>query len=303
MARILLLSILSLVLSIVSGWTTPTSSRPRTFLLSSGNDIDQEISSVAAGSSRNEAILAASAAVTKEKCHLIGVKSLGVDYGLARTGLALTVGYSPDPFDIVDQTNATLLATEIVQTAAALQVAQIVLGLPLHKNGTEAEQTNLTRIFGQELATQALARLGPDVKVHLWDERYTSKEAAARAHAIDPNRWLYGTLDAEAACIILETYYNDNGEGAEIIELPEEIQVVALAEYEQVKEAEERQMQNVRDQREANMQKRKEAIERSKKLEEEMRANGTLGVSRKKKRKKKTALRKANKKKDDWIVL
>lgn len=35
----------------------------------------------------------AAASLTQETCRLLGVKSIGVDYGLARTGIAVTVGY------------------------------------------------------------------------------------------------------------------------------------------------------------------------------------------------------------------
>lgn len=294
---------LAMAIPIVAGWfVVPRSSCPL-LLLASQDSFDQQIdkiASVATGLTQDDDILSAAAAVTQEKCPLLGIKSLGVDYGLARTGIAVTVGYNPEPIDIIEESNATYLARDIVETAASLQVSQIILGLPLHRNGTEAEQTNLTRAFGQELAQQVLARLGPRVPLFLWDERYTSKEAAARAHAKDPNRPLYGTLDAEAACIILETYYNDNGVGAERIELSEEQRRPYLAMYDQRIEVEMRQKQALLEQRESNMNKRQEAMERSKKLEEEMRAAGTLGESNKSKKKKKKVTRKREA--TTWII-
>jgi hypothetical protein len=39
------------------------------------------------------ALIDAAASLTQESCRLLGTKSLGVDYGLARTGIAVTVGF------------------------------------------------------------------------------------------------------------------------------------------------------------------------------------------------------------------
>jgi putative Holliday junction resolvase len=215
------------------------------------------------------------------------IKSLGVDYGLSRTGLAVTVGFDPTPLTIVSSNVTSEVIRQVVSYSQSNNVDQVILGLPLHKNGTEAEQTNITRFFGNELAKEVLRNLGPDVPVLLWDERYTSKEAAARAHSLNPGRWLYGTLDAEAACIILEHYYYDKGQGAERVELEDDIYQECLVDYLRLQRAEEERKRSILDQREANLLRRKEAMERDRRLEEEMRTSGALGVSRKAKRKKK----------------
>ena len=251
----------------------------------------------------NDDIISAASAATKEKFPLLGIKSLGVDYGLVRTGIAVTSGYNPEPLHIIEQTNATLLAQTIVQIASSVQgLSQVILGLPLHKNGTEAEQTALTRAFGRDcLAPCLLSVLGPTVPLYLWDERYTSKEAAARAHARDPNMPLYGTLDAESACIILETYYNDNGVGAEQIQLTQEEKIPYLQEYERRQENGVRQRQAILEQRELNMNKRQEAMDRAAMLEQEMRASGTLGESNKSRKKKKKKLAK-KRESTTWIL-
>lgn len=117
------------------------------------------------------------------------LRSIGVDYGLSRTGIAITTGgYQPRPLTILSGLNNTQqLSSCIVDYVLSERATNIVLGLPLHKNGTSSEQSSLTRIFGMELLKEVRRRCGPSVHVHLWDERYTSKEAAARiaAEAID----------------------------------------------------------------------------------------------------------------------
>ena len=207
----------------------------------------------------------------KKKNPLLGIKSIGVDYGLVRTGIAVTIGYTPQALEVIvtdhplvlpqvqqkynNETLATRtrpkpstsmsfwdknekwdkdekteeeeeeerlekqrseVATRVVELARREKVDRIVVGLPLHKNGTEADQTKLTRKFAYDhLAKLSLRILGPDVPIFLWDERYTSKEAAARIRSRASDNGgnsgdLYGCLDAESAIIILEHYYEEN---------------------------------------------------------------------------------------------
>jgi putative Holliday junction resolvase len=149
------------------------------------------------------------------------LRSIGVDYGLVRTGIAVTSGgYSPCPLAILSgYNNGTDLSTRIVDIVVSERATNVVLGLPLNKNGTASEQSELTRAFGKHLAMELRKRCGHTTKVVLWDERYTSKEARSRiaAEAMARNRRipgkneLSGELDADCACIILENYYADEG--------------------------------------------------------------------------------------------
>jgi putative Holliday junction resolvase len=232
------------------------------------------------------ALVEAAAASTQQSCALLGIKSIGVDYGLVRTGVALTIGYEPKPITILSNLNATQVAHQVVKYCQSEQIKQIIVGLPLHKNGTEAFQSTLTREFASHLAAVAMARLGPNVPVYLWDERYTSKEAAARLRSRDPNQRLYKMLDADAACIILEHYYSENGQGAERVDVPEHMKKICLGAWNAQKEEEAMQKQVQSDQRALRTQRRKEAMERARKVEEEMRKDGGLGSKKKKKKKK-----------------
>jgi hypothetical protein len=168
----------------------------------------------------------------------------------------------------------------------------VVVGLPLHKNGTVAEQTGITVGFGRELAACVLAELGPAVQVLLWDERYTSKEAAARAHSRDPDRFLYGTLDAEAACVILEHFYHDNGVGAVPVEVTDEaLRLRCLQAYEARQKRELQRKNDDMAERERKLQRRKDAIARARAVEVQLSASlepeEGAGSGKRKKRKKK----------------
>lgn len=237
------------------------------------------------GSSYSQTVLQAAASITRNNCPLLGVKSVGVDYGLVRTGVAVTVGYNPKPLEILTDLNNTEACDRVVEICRAEQARQVIVGLPLHKNGTEAEQTNLTRIFASELAHKVLYEFGPDCPVYMWDERYTSKEAAARAHSKNPGRFLYGTIDAEAACIILENFYEDSGEGAERVEVTD----AALRKYEEIREQqrkeEEALTQAAIEDRASRLQWRKEAMERDRLFESEL--SEDIRKKKKKKRQRK----------------
>ena len=287
----LFLALLWLQQGVVTGWlTTATSRRFRerattTTTWRSTRSCPLWSSLPNRDASSSSSLIDAFAGLTQSSCKLLGVKSIGVDYGLVRTGVAKTAGYQPTAVEILADLNATQVAERVVRLAQLEGASKVILGLPLHKNGTVAEQTNLTLAFGQVLATAALQTLGPDVSVELWDERYTSKEAAARAHARNPHQTLYGMLDAEAACIILEQYYNDNGKDAQVIEvLDEQVRDECLQTYQQQQEKERAQKQSHQDERERLLQRRKEAILRDQQAAATAAADGS--GKKKKKRKK-----------------
>jgi putative holliday junction resolvase len=233
-------------------------------------------------------VIQAAAMVTQQSCELLGVKSIGVDYGLVKTGIASTVGYQPKPIAIL---STTQLCHQILDIVKSEQATQIIVGLPLHKNGTEAEQTQLTRLFAHNLTLLVRQELGPHVPVLLWDERYTSKYAAALANSKqNPNNRqdLYGTLDADAACIILEHYYTLNGVGAQQVKLPEELEAECLQIYQIAREEKDSRLQQSMEQRMGGISKqRQQAMEQTRLLEAELEKQGLLGVSRKQKKSKK----------------
>ena len=245
-------------------------------------------------------VIRAAAEVTQQSCELLGVKSIGVDYGLVKTGIAVTAGYQPKPIAIVSTTN---LCQQVVQIVKSEQATQIIVGLPLHKNGTEAEQTQLTRLFAHNLTLLVRQEFGPTVPVLLWDERYTSKYAAALAnsqHTNSNNRRqdLYGTLDAEAACIILEHYYALNGAGAQQVKLSDDLEAQCLQVYQVTCEEKDKQLRRATEQRIGGQStKRQHAMEAARNLEAELERQGLLGVSRKKKSNKKK-----REKRGPWLV-
>lgn len=128
---------------------------------------------------------------------------MGVDYGDARTGIAISdllcsiVGST----QVIHSRNSEETLKQIKELAAAHDVGQIVVGLPKNMNGTEGPRAELCRAF----AAQVQEATG--LPVALWDERRTTVEA----HQILNEHNYHGkkrknTVDAVAAALILEGY-------------------------------------------------------------------------------------------------
>lgn len=124
---------------------------------------------------------------------------LGFDFGLRRIGVA--VGNSllkqAQPLTVIAAATNDAKFTAIGALLQEWQPARCVVGLPSHPDGAEHEMTVRCRRF----ANQLNGRFG--VATTLVDERYSS--------AVIPQR-RGDVIDAEAAAIILQQYFNDYAE-------------------------------------------------------------------------------------------
>ncbi len=130
---------------------------------------------------------------------------MGIDYGDARTGVALSdllcsiVGSTM----VVPSRNQEKALADIVRIAKENEVGKIVMGLPRNMDGTEGPRAALCREFAAILAEAT------GLEVIMWDERRTTVEA----HNILSQHNYHGqkrknTVDAVAASLILEGYLN-----------------------------------------------------------------------------------------------
>ena len=128
---------------------------------------------------------------------------MGVDYGDARTGIALSdllctlVGSTA----VIHSRRMDKTVEEICRIAKTQEVGEIVVGLPKNMNGTEGPRAELCREFA------AVVEEATGLPVTLWDERRTTVEA----HQILSDHNYHGkkrkdTVDAVAASLILEGY-------------------------------------------------------------------------------------------------
>ena len=130
-------------------------------------------------------------------------KILAVDYGDARTGIAVSdllcsiVGTTT----VIHSRNSGKTLEAVVKLVIDHDVGKIVVGLPKNMDGTEGARAELCRDFARRL------ELATGLEVALWDERRTTVEA----HNILSQHNYHGkkrkeTVDAVAASLILEGY-------------------------------------------------------------------------------------------------
>lgn len=136
------------------------------------------------------------------------MRILAVDYGDARTGIAMSdllcsiVGSTT----VIHSRNQDRTLEEIVRLVKENGVGEIVVGLPKNMDGSEGARADLCREFADRL------REATGLTVAMWDERRTTVEA----HNILSQHNYHGkkrknTVDAVAASLILEGYLGFRG--------------------------------------------------------------------------------------------
>ena len=123
------------------------------------------------------------------------MKVLALDYGTARTGVAVSdpTGTLARPLCVVERAATDAGLARLAELIAAEQVERVVVGMPITLRGERGEQATATEQFVDRL------REATDVAVETFDERFTTA-LAARAPARDAPE------DARAAAHLLETW-------------------------------------------------------------------------------------------------
>lgn len=135
------------------------------------------------------------------------MRVLGIDYGLARVGVAITdpEGRMAFPRAAIVRSTRDALFAELVALVEAEGVEAVVVGLPLTLDGEDSLTTRQVRNFAESLARRV------SVPVHLMDERFSS--AAAQEQLKEAglcSRKMKTRLDSQAAVQILETWISQN---------------------------------------------------------------------------------------------
>ena len=131
------------------------------------------------------------------------MKIMGVDYGDARTGIAISdllcsiVGTTT----VIHSRRDEKTIAEILKLVQENNVGEIVVGLPRNMDGSEGPRAEVCRAFASKIEEAT------GLPVKLWDERRTTVEA----HNILSEHNYHGkkrknTVDAVAASLILEGY-------------------------------------------------------------------------------------------------
>ena len=135
------------------------------------------------------------------------MRKLGIDYGDARTGIAIT-----------DQLNITVQGLETIKNNGSdkvilkrldelleqYEIDNIIDGKPINMNGTESERTIKTEQFIHKLKCKY-----NKMKIETVDERLTTVAAQRTMNFLDVNKnKKKNIVDTISAVYILETYIN-----------------------------------------------------------------------------------------------
>jgi putative Holliday junction resolvase len=130
---------------------------------------------------------------------------MALDWGVRRVGIAVS-----DELGIAAHGLPTLVRKNVRRDLDALTnlirkrgITTVIVGKPLHLDGSESRSSGLAFRFARRLAKHA------NVDVKLWDERLTSWEAE---NLIGPSPKSSGATDQMAAILLLESFLAANAQ-------------------------------------------------------------------------------------------
>ena len=135
------------------------------------------------------------------------MRKLGIDYGDARTGIAIT-----DSLNITVQGLETIhnegsdkvILRRLDEILEKYEIDTIVIGKPINMNGTPSERTEITEKFIHKLKCKY-----NKLKIETIDERLTTIAAHKTMNLLDINKnKKRNIVDTISAVYILETYLN-----------------------------------------------------------------------------------------------
>ncbi|MBE5741362.1 MAG: Holliday junction resolvase RuvX [Clostridiales bacterium] len=131
------------------------------------------------------------------------MKAMGIDFGMARIGIALSddTKFLASPFENYKRKNYQEDITHLIDIIRSKGVDEIICGLPMNMQGEEQEIAGKTREFVSDL-TQ-----GIDIHVEFVDERLSSVMAEEMLRETERDwKKRKEKLDMVAASIILQDY-------------------------------------------------------------------------------------------------
>src|SRR5687768_2080583 len=128
---------------------------------------------------------------------------LAIDYGLKRTGIAVT-----DPLRIIATPLETVVTANLIQFLSSYlqkeNVDEFVVGMPKTLSNEDSEIAPTVRKFVENLKLKF-----PEKSVHLADERFTSSmamQAMIDGGMKKKDRQVKGNVDKISATIILQSF-------------------------------------------------------------------------------------------------
>lgn len=134
-------------------------------------------------------------------------RKLGIDYGLTRTGIAITdlLGITAQGLETINNNGSDkVILRRLAEIVEEYEVDTFVIGNPINMNGTESERSKQTDEFIHKLKSRF--NTIPVIKI---DERLTTVEAHKTMNYLNINNHKKRSIvDTIAAVYILEGYIN-----------------------------------------------------------------------------------------------
>lgn len=135
------------------------------------------------------------------------MRKLGIDYGDARVGLAITdeLGITVQGLETIHHKgNDKIVLKRLEEIFNEYQIDTIIIGLPINMNGTKSKRVEITEKFIHKLKCKF-----NKLKIEEVDERLTTVAAHRTMNYLNINKnEKRNIVDTISAVYILETYMN-----------------------------------------------------------------------------------------------
>lgn len=131
------------------------------------------------------------------------MRTLGVDYGAVRIGLAMSdpTGFLAQGLSVLRRKSDPQVVADILEVIGEYGVEEVVVGLPRHMNGSIGEKAQLCQAFAEQIAQAS------GLPVAMYDERLTTVAAQRMLIEADVRRKRRKeVIDAVAATLMLQGY-------------------------------------------------------------------------------------------------
>lgn len=144
------------------------------------------------------------------------MRTLGIDYGDSRVGVAITdaLGITAQGLETIHHNgNDKIVLKRLEEIISQYEVDTIAIGMPLNMNGTKTERVEVTEKFINKLK----CKFGNKIKIERIDERLTTVEAHKTMNFLNVNKFKKRDIvDTISAVYILETYIRKNNKWKEL---------------------------------------------------------------------------------------
>ena len=134
-------------------------------------------------------------------------KIMGIDYGEARTGIAVSdaLGFLANGVGNIEERDINRLINKIAEKASELSVEMLVIGNPVNMNGTLGPKAEKVAKIAERLREKT------GLPVVLFDERCTTMAAHKFLNETNTRgKKRKGVVDTLSAQIILQNYMDSN---------------------------------------------------------------------------------------------